>query len=626
MQDVRQWRTPVPRSVFWVQRLIWVAAALMVLPNFKPLAHDVSQPNFMLSAEDAQESHEFIHARIDKAREMGAQYSALDFAQDQRALVGLRNAMYDHGGEQAKGIAKRCDAMQHKLYDIAKSNVMAAYEAPEGSAHGGDARSAYATAMIDGALNAQLMAVSKIPRPSFLSELPPKEFQPTWRGFFAGWGMAWLATLPLAFLGVFLRGRAAGWSMREELVLRPWSPVLSSILWWYGLYNYGEGNSAVQDAYSKLRWRFFAEHRRWPEAHEEAELLRIARGPVTLTEERLESLARAAEHIPVKSRRAVMTAWMVGILSGPVHAVTLATTALAQAVRVAKPTPAAVDTTERRRSGDLGVASAGQADSTLVHGVLPSHARIWGFWIGEAGPERTRLATARLRAKSEGGGFSFTSEADLLRPRVVQLEAGRDFGPVSVSAGRILSPGAYDFSPPFKILAPASPVDDLLPAFYDHGASAAVSIGGTTLQTAVMNGEGPDDSSNEDQCVDGLARVEQRIGPMSVAGAWQHEFGGQRDYRAAFATLATTIRSIGIGAAFGYARRHDPRRVAAHLRADITVGETRAGIQLERPQGVTVSVERHLGALNRIGFHAVARDRHPPVWQLRFQQAVSFVQ
>lgn len=520
MQDVRQWKRTVPRSVVWLQRLIWlVAAAVVVIPNLKPLVHDMNRPGFMLSDEDVNESHDFIDARIDHAREMGIQYSATDFALDQRALVGLRNAMHGRGGLEVESIERRCEAVMTSLYDQAKENLILAYRASEGAAQDGYASSAYATAMIDGALSAQLMTASKIPKPDFLPELPPNEFRPTWRGFFTGWGMAWLATLPLAFLGVFLRGRAAGWSMREELVLRPWSPICSSILWWHGMYHYGEGSSAVQDAYSKLRWKFSAEHRRSPEAHEEAELLRIARGPVTLTEERLESLARAAEHIPVKSRRAVMTAWMVGILSGPVHAVTLATTALAQAVRVAKPTPAAVNTTERRRSGDVAVTSAGQADSTVVHEVLPSDARIWGFWIGEAGHERTRLATARLRTKGEGGGLSFTAEADLLRPRVVQLEAGHKFGPVSVSAGRVLSPGAYDFPPPFKILALASPVDDLLPAFYDHGATAAVSFGGTTVQTAVMNGEGPDDSLNEDRCVDGLVRLEQSIGPMSVLGA-----------------------------------------------------------------------------------------------------------
>lgn len=591
----------VPRSIEILRTITWIIALAVLVP-WQGLIKDQQRSKPLLPTASLERAEAFIASTL-HAQERGSAYTAADYAFDAGRIAVVRDRLngFVVSSTDRNRVEQSAHAAMDQLYHLASNNLMSEFAAqyPDHVKKGKGLEIGYAQTSISNAVN-KLYHVSRDFHPDFYPSLPEPNVKFSLPGAARRFGMAWLWSLIPAFVGIVLRCRAARRSLLEELLLRPWAPVLATVFWWYGLSCYPEGFGAVELRFERLKWRFRQAQGRDPNERETAELLREASGPVLSFEAALARVKDAPALVQVRSRRAIFAAWVMTTLSAPVQFLSTVGTAWAQVASTTQPAAASVETPRKRPNG-----------------------RLWGFFQGQMTLDGFRLPHARLKGVHGLDGVTVTFDADCARARLKELAVSVPVGPFTMTAGQILTPTTNDFPPPHKQLFPESPLDEMNPNFNDQGIAVAYARSGSTLQAGALNGEGTQ-ASNDDRCVDGVGRIERTFGHLILAASWQHEFGGPRDYRAGFATFDPKLGRITPLLSVGYAERKDLGRTAAHARTELSVGETRAGIQVERPTGIVASLERWLGGLNRIALTASARRGSAPVWELRFQRVMTF--
>lgn len=606
MQGYEYWRggrprhigKPVPRSV----RRCWFFAALIFVNLFLPwngIIADWRQQKPMLLEHHLSDLAMFIEDILEGAKKRGNIYSPEDFETDYAKLSATRNLLdrYTFARSDYKDMAfGRIDEAMRLIRSRACQNLENQFLA----AHYEDGKQGMRN-YVNGRMAQVAMERREQDRsfqPSFFPPPSQSHIQYSKALTLRGFARAWFWSLIPALCGVLLQIRAAGWKAKEELLLRPWWPVLTTVFWWWCLGNYNQEQSAVEIRFERLKRRFRREAGHDPNEREAAELLQRAAGPILSLDAAIKRIKDMPELVQVRSRRAIFAAWVVAMLSGPIQFLSSVGTAVAQSTVAAKPVPATVDSTRRRPSGSA-----------------------WGFFQSRTTREGFDLPLARLKGAQALDGVKVTGEVDAARMRLLELAATISLRQgVSATIGQVFTPTTYDYPAPFSTLIPASPLDPLNPNFHDRGAYVTARKSGTTAQIGLLNGEGPN-APNEDRSIDVLLRLEQKAGALNAAVAWQDEHGGPKEYKAAFVGLSPPFGALW----FGRAERTDLGRDATHLRLEVPVGKFRGGVQLEHPRGLTVSIERWLGGKNRLAFHWFASRTDHPRWEFRLQREFAFV-
>lgn len=576
--------------------LAFVVGIALLLP-WPAVWRDMSNPERSLLPAGIDSVTAFVHARVQRA-EAASFYGATEYARDLRELAALR----DYLGQFSTGSGS-------KLGDYVQSNIDGLFHRALQAENDRAARAFGRTRAHVGSVGhgMVLRAVNevrdlRVTPPTFLPGPVPREVTLTWFGFLHRWLIAWLWTLPLALIGIAWQFRSLRRSFLQEWVVRPWAPLLETVFWWHGLSGAypSSGRSLVTERYERLVRDFRYGQQREPSRVELAALYAQAAGPWMSVEKALERFEAVPEIVQVRSRRAVACSWLVTTLMAPLQFGLTVATATAQTLRTNA--VAAADTTRPRATSSLR-----------------------GVFQGRLRREGCDAPLMLAEGTHECGRTKTHAKYDFAKGRVSELWAGtKPTASSEVAVGLVSSPLKFDTPPPYDVLMTGSSVSSLTPNFTDFGVAVSATRGTTTLQAAVLNGEGK--SENPDKRVDLVGRIVQTVGPAQFTASVLREGGHAtqpRQYVGAFAR----IRSGYLLVHSGVARRDDLDQSAAHLRLEGQNANWRGGFQVERQwlsqqtlNGLRLALERKLGGKNRLAVLGTLRQHAPPVWDFRFQR------
>lgn len=607
-------RRLVSRSVKMLQALAWIVGFAIFIP-WHSVFTNVSKPKPTLTAEQVAEATDFIKAKIAKVERLGTAYTAVEFVRDQAELANVRSrlALY-RGPEPALTVAqKRATSAVSWVYEKAHEALVAQLKETNPDIDS-QLLASSARSTLSGVIGTRTEIYNKF-RPSFLPE--GRESTPiNWGRAGRRYLTAWLLTLIPAFVGILLRMRAGKVAILPEFVLRPWEPVLATIFWWYGLNEYPGGLGAVEREFERLKWRFQHQHQRWPDEIETARLLVEARGPMLSFGAALRQVQEMPELVRVRSHRAMFAAMVLATLGAPFQLLATVSTVMAQTTRMTSGnTPVPTDTVRTRKE-------------------KTPNGELWGYFQGKfSARNRTfDLAAARVKGRKTLESavvgerrVSVEGELNLKTGRLNTLNATVPVANgLSLTTGQVVNPIVDDFTPPHKSLVLWSPLYDLAPPFYDLGVVAKAERGGSKFSVAALNGNGT--GGDSDHRLSFAARGEQRADPVTLSASCHIDERGSGQVEQRYVAGLLTFRHRYGRFELAHAARSDLDKDASTGLAVITSSAGILGVQVERPKGLRLGVERPLGGKNRILLNFAAHEKAKPSWELLLQTAFTFAQ
>lgn len=562
--------------------MTWVVALGIFIP-WQGLYRDAKMVKPSLTDAHVNLLLAFVESKVTNAEARGSAYLATEYVRDAAEIAATRDVLgrftFEIASVNHATLVQQCSEGVERLYNLAVANEQGRSSDP----------------LYDPITAAQI-GVRDILfnfRPDFLPALPEREVQPSLVGAARRFGAAWLFSLIPAFGMLLARSKERQFPLWQEVILRPWEPLLAGVFWWYGFAAYAKDDEGtLSRRFQTLVWRFEVERKRSPNESEKAMLLREASGHLLTVEAALARVQAMPDVVVERSRRAAFTATIAACLSTPIQFIATVATTWAQSVRA--------------------TASAGEA-------VEPKRPRgtAWMYFQESATRNGLDLGFVRVLGTVTADAGTVSGEYDPLKGAVKYVSVTHQVGHgVSVTAGRIVQPTVFDYPPPFLDRLDGCEALDLVPSFFDEGIGVTARRGNTTLQVAVVDGVPENSSLGLD------ARVEQRAGPLTLAASFAGENGesGREQYRAGFATFNIGDTVIGLGGA----DRSDLRDSASYLMAAAPVRGFMLSAKAKTPHGLTMTVERALGWKTRLlAICSMDRDAHPS-WQLLFQQAVAF--
>lgn len=525
----------------------------------------------LLPPDSITAANQALDEMLAKARATGTSYTYERAAGDLDLLGAMSSAMQGFRGcgisdtdgpLEALGLQRKLEYVRHEIGGLAMY-------------HSGVKEKGY---MVDSyfggrAIQQHQQKFGDTPRPAFLPPAPDDNIN--WRSVAKRGIDGWLLAMIPAFLTILLSFRLRRESLLAELAERPWWPVLSTVLWPFGLWGYVGQPGIIERRLQALVREYQDEHHADPSQEWLAAQRLIQMRRARDLQQAMAKLAEYPELIQVTSRRAIFTSWVIAMLAGPVNLMIGAVQAYANVARASGGLDSTqVDMTRTPRRRDV----SGRAFGVMTYN-------------GERG---FNLATLWGIITMKNGRVTGDAWVDLRQPVVMQASATVAVtDEIGLEAGRIWTPVGGSLPAPDKGLFPASSLGSHFPAAAGDGVALHATTTKASLVASAQSGATP---SRTDVSL--LAKGQ--AGPLRVYGGVQS--GSQRFRFGQFEAtwLGLLVREMVV-------QRLDRNTAAASTDVVYQRGAYRGGLHLEHDRW-QVSLERKLDPHSRAVIHVGQTD------------------